>query len=264
MNKGLLLDHQLFRANKVYEWNPSDDEKNYKPVNKFGKNLYQPGDFHYSFNEYGFRCDSFALPTDISIVFIGDSNTEGIGLPVECTWAYKLLSKIKEATNKNIAYWNLGIGGTGIDTQARYLYDFSNSHKIDFIFAYLPTFHRREYSFSSNKVSCWQPFAPSKDINIDAFFTDDSFAKHQSLRSLMIIDSVRKANNSTMYTTSWGIGISDMVTILEDFPNLNLFSTRHEYTDLARDSVHRGPQYHSYLCDSFWRKTKHHFVSGAG
>ena len=143
------------RRNTTQLWQTPDSLEQYKETTKFGKNLYKPGDFTYSFNEYGFRCDSFNLNSDISIVFAGCSNTEGVGLPLEEVWAYKLLEKIRKHTNKTIPYWNIGFGGAGLDTIAANLYEFNKLHKIDYIFLYLPGTDRREYMSDLKYRKMW-------------------------------------------------------------------------------------------------------------
>ena len=67
--------------------------------------------FTYKFNSHGFRSEEFN--NDNSIMFFGCSNTVGIGLPVEDTWAYMV------AQNLNLKCFNLGIGATGPDVSFR-------------------------------------------------------------------------------------------------------------------------------------------------
>ena len=65
----------------------------------------------YKFNSHGFRCDEFSH--DDSVMFLGCSNTLGMALPLEDTWAYQV------AKNLNLKSVNLGIPGTGPDTAFR-------------------------------------------------------------------------------------------------------------------------------------------------
>src|ERR1700756_242977 len=117
-----ILENISARSNQTLDWLPSDTAENYVKKNKFGPNLYQPDTFKYKFNSHGFRCDEFNLTSELPVVFLGCSSTEGIGLPLGHTWAYQLHQKIVGKTDLKIPYWNLALGGTGIDTQAHLLY----------------------------------------------------------------------------------------------------------------------------------------------
>lgn len=65
----------------------------------------------YKFNSHGFRTNNFdTLP---SIMFLGCSNTVGIGLPQEHTWPFIVSKKL------NLEMINLGIGGIGEDAVFR-------------------------------------------------------------------------------------------------------------------------------------------------
>jgi hypothetical protein len=67
--------------------------------------------FTYKFNSHGFRSEEFT--DDDSIMFFGCSNTVGIGLPLEDTWAYQVAKKL------DLKCFNLAIGATGPDTAFR-------------------------------------------------------------------------------------------------------------------------------------------------
>lgn len=71
----------------------------------------------YRYNNHGFRSmHDFDLGSPApGYMFLGCSMTEGIGLNVEDTWAYRLWE------NMGGIYYNLGQGGTGIETQYRLL-----------------------------------------------------------------------------------------------------------------------------------------------
>lgn len=77
----------------------------------------QPEDWYYRTNKisyirnnYGHRCKNIEdIDLDNYILLLGCSHTEGIGLKLEDTYPYLLSQKM------NCDYYNLGIGGTGID-----------------------------------------------------------------------------------------------------------------------------------------------------
>ena len=67
--------------------------------------------FKYTFNSHGFRCDEFT--EDPTIMFVGCSNTMGIGLPRESVWPTLVSAQL------NMRCANLGIGGGSSDTAFR-------------------------------------------------------------------------------------------------------------------------------------------------
>lgn len=90
----------------------SDSEELYKKnlVEKPIDWLYRNGTITYKFNSLGFRCNELKdIDFDNYILFLGDSHTEGVGLHLENTYPYQVSKKLYKS------YFNLGIGGTGID-----------------------------------------------------------------------------------------------------------------------------------------------------
>ena len=109
--------HQYSKyKNKELDWLISDYEITYENNLKnhreqLEKYNWIDKQFTYKFNSHGFRSEEFS--NDNSIMFFGCSNTVGIGLPVEDTWAYMVAQRL------NLKCFNLGIGATGPDTSFR-------------------------------------------------------------------------------------------------------------------------------------------------
>lgn len=103
-------------ANKKVFWLPMDTEelylenlkKRYEELKKYG---WVNNNFTYEFNSFGFRCSEFT--NDPTIMFLGCSQTIGIGLPLENLWPELVSKKL------NLKCANLGIGGGSIDTAFR-------------------------------------------------------------------------------------------------------------------------------------------------
>jgi hypothetical protein len=92
-------------SKKLYKRNLKENYKLLEDNNWINKS------FTYKFNSHGFRCDEFtAQPT---IMFLGCSNTCGIGLPIESIWP-ELVSK-----QLNMRCANLGQGAGSNDTMFR-------------------------------------------------------------------------------------------------------------------------------------------------
>jgi hypothetical protein len=99
---------------------------------RFEKNLKtQPHDWYYrnaeityDYNDYGHRCKNLSeIDLDNYILFSGCSHTEGIGLELEKTFPYLISNTL------GIDYYNLALGGSGIDTMAYNLIAWINTVK---------------------------------------------------------------------------------------------------------------------------------------
>lgn len=103
-------------ANKELNWYSSDTEQRYRDNLKKNHQLllnnnWTDNSFTYKFNSSGFRCEEFT-DTD-SILFLGCSFTQGIGLPVESIFPTIV------AKNLNLKCYNLAVHGTSADTAFR-------------------------------------------------------------------------------------------------------------------------------------------------
>jgi|LakMenEpi03Aug12_release.lakeMendotaPanAssembly.Ray.scaffolds.fasta_scaffold385105_1 hypothetical protein len=268
MISNTLIDPSIqSRANTTTEWLGSDTLCNYEAISSRFPNHYSQHDIEYKFNGHGFRCDEFNMPSEIPIVFLGCSLTEGIGLRQTETWSYLLLEKIRQKTNKNIPYWNLGLCATGIDTQARNLYFLSTilNTKIKFVFSLIPPICRREYKVESNKYRNWVPnwvdSAAPIGTNVNTLFTDSYFSTHQTERSLMTIDSICRQNGAKMCCTSWERAPNNFKSLFDSFPLIDSFQINFQSNDFARDGSHPGPLFHQKLAELYWNHVEKYFVN---
>jgi hypothetical protein len=91
----------------------------------------QPDDWYYrnikiSYNRnlHGHRCKNISeIDFDNYILFAGCSHTEGLGLELEKTYPYLLSQEV------NCDYYNLSIGGTGVDVVTHNLIVWLNTYK---------------------------------------------------------------------------------------------------------------------------------------
>jgi hypothetical protein len=103
-------------ANKELLWLPTDSHERYMEnrwTQKYKLEMYGwlEKKITYKFNSLGFRCNEFAdQPT---AMFLGCSNTVGVGMPVEELWAELVAKEL------NLACANFGIGGGASDCAFR-------------------------------------------------------------------------------------------------------------------------------------------------
>ena len=256
------------RANLVEQWLSTDTLDKFSLITESGPNLYKLGDIEYKFNSRGFRCDEFDAASDLPVLFLGCSITEGVGLRQHETWSYLLLEKIREKTNKVIPYWNLGLAASGIDTQARLLHSLTTTlnGRIQFVFGLFPPLGRREYKMYDSCIKNWSPnCSPTHqpfEKHTNRVFSDKKFAEYQAERSLIIIDAICRWKSATLCCTSWDAQtVSDLTKLSAEFQSIDVFQplVRIHSVDHARDGVHPGPASHRALADQYWEHVEHYF-----
>jgi hypothetical protein len=262
-----MLDYTFYRhylVNKTVQWYQSDSEENYKSENKYGPNLYKPGSFDYTFNSNGFRCDEFNLTSQIPILFLGCSFTEGEGLPIDKCWAYLILEHIRKATNKTIPYWNLAMSAASIDMNAAVLASFIDQLKPKYIFYLRPPWMRRTVFVEQFHIQNWLPnwpvgFNRRQGWQIPEYFNKtlvhEPFAIQQADRSLTIIDLLAERYKTKVFHFSWQLDVSEN-TIQPSIERLKNFHQMKgpwlSSVDMARDSHHPGPATHRIVANRLW------------
>ena len=213
----------------------------------------------YNHNEHGFRCDSFSAESELPILCLGCSFTEGIGINLKDVWGYRLLEKIKQYHNINIPYWSLAVSGSSIDLQALYLYTFIDQLKPKYIFFLLPSVERRFFKAFTKPImfGSWGIFSPLSPLTslqskiIDQakqLLLDPDYSILESLKSLTFINELCNRYQTKVFYSTWAIGKyaqKSTASIFEDIENLSNFTRlRYEFpniVDNARDNQHPGP-----------------------
>jgi len=142
------LDDLGISANKVHSFIPTDTRELWNYHLKARKeepsiHYYALNPIQYKLNNCGFRTPDDFNSEEWGDVYLGCSHTFGIGHHLKDVWSYKL--------NKVIGgkFWNLGLGGTGVDTHFRLFLAFYKKLKIRNVFHYAPMYPR--YEFIENK-----------------------------------------------------------------------------------------------------------------
>lgn len=128
-------------------------------------NYYLNNPIEYKLNEFRFRSDTFSLNIEGNL-FLGCSDTFGIGHNLENTWPY-ILTQLR-FSNNNI--YNLSTPGAGSDTNFRHLTLLKGSFKIKNIFHWLPFRNRFEYFIGSDI-----PNKTPEYVRINNFLTNSEF-----------------------------------------------------------------------------------------
>jgi hypothetical protein len=168
----------------------------------------------YKFNSQGFRCDNFDnRPAGIAL---GCSHTMGIGNHLKDTWPQQL-SKMM-----NFPIWNLGVGGSSLDTAFRMLTHYIDTLNTKFVVMWIPNMHRFEY-FDSN-VNVINVLAPQVDKELESRFFKSWFGNDQN-------SDFNHLKN--MYAIQWLCSVNGVPLYCLQGSQL--------YTPTARDLSHYGP-----------------------
>ena len=239
---------------KTLSWNGSDTYHNFL---RYGSNPYTEESITYKMNEYGFRSDPFE-PSNYRLAFIGCSITEGIGLPLEETFSYQVYSNIKKAIGKEFPYWNLGLGGCGLDSIIRSYYNFHDIIKPQVVIA-LFTGYRLELF-----KDIWYSILPNSDIHRilskNPYLIDKNVIRYNTEKNLAMLDLMLEKNKTMLIWDRWDASIFENV----DLSHLNNFNNyigswtnvvaKNKSLPRARDGSHIGKQAHIDFADSILAK----------
>ena len=103
---------------------------------------YKKNPITYDLNNYGFRTPDDFFHGDEGTVYLGCSQTFGVGHYLENVWSYKLHQKIGEGK-----FFNLSFGGTGLTSQYYFLKYFSDKLKIKKVYHFYPLECKYRYGF---------------------------------------------------------------------------------------------------------------------
>ena len=196
---------------------------------------YKDKEISYKRNSLGHRCkDISELDFDNYILFAGCSHTEGIGLELEKTYPY-LLSKKLECD-----YYNLSLGGTGVDTMIHNLTVWLAKYKKPKLLVVQFPHALRAITISQYPVTITLSIHDTN--HIEFLLSGDKLNYFSSVAELAKI-KIDSYNIKTYYVnTTGGKDIAKYSAAL-----LNL--------DNARD-IHLGIKSNSHLADNLFRQLR--------
>lgn len=229
-----------------YEWLENLKNNKNPTIEYYNKNPIE-----YNWNKDGFRrFDDYEFEEggDVNI-FLGCSDTMGQAMHIENTWSYKLHHYIKNDGNENIKYWNLGIGGTGIDTHLRILYfltkKYHNKINVRNIFYWAP-FRNRFEMYQSDENYYFTMVSKEEDelflklpYELKWNYMNDSTVGIQYSNHINAMNNIATKLNSNFYILNYNF-IWDWETIVNR--QYNIFNDESYNNKLsflkARDLTH--------------------------
>lgn len=233
--------------NQTLNWSGSDTYKTYQ---KYQPNPYTKDDITYKFNNYGFRCDDF-IPSDHRLVFLGCSVTEGIGLPLEETFSYQIYNYVKKEIKKDFPYWNLGLGGCGLDSIIRCYNNFSTMLRPQVVIALFPSYRLEYFSEISDK---WYAVLPNNDEEKiflkNPFLLNSEIITYSIEKNLVMLDLLLERYSSMLIWDKWDdegfkkVNVSNLRN-LQNYVDAWYPAIKNTLNDVkARDGKHHGKNTH--------------------
>ena len=227
--------------------------------------------YTYKFNDHGFRCDDFSESSEFPLLFLGCSNTCGVGLEIEHTWQYVLLDKIKIHNHKNIPLWSLATPGSSIDKQAILLERYIDMLRPKCLFFLIPSLYRRLFAVNNeiieylpaHRTQFWRPQDVTDRVNkFDSAFVEEDYAIFESYKNLLLINRLAAVYDSFVYWDSWCDG--DDYKILEiicgQLSQFKCLNIPYHSDQCARDGSHAGPNTHRFFAPSPFDKIKKDYL----
>ncbi len=235
-------------AGHTLEWMPTDTKERFEDlINRSPHREYfqskgwdQPGAITYKINQYGFRCREFELGSK-SLVALGCSYTQGIGLPVETLWP-ELVGKAL-----SLDVYNLAWGGTSADTcfmLARY---------------WLPVLRPQLVVMAAppvDRIDVVRGSGPPLVQTIMGNTTEGEFGNDPYLKHWFANDRNAELNNIknklAVQALCNNLGIACLTYDAHEY-----FARSREEVEYARDHMHAGPRGHKMFAERIlddWRK----------
>lgn len=260
--------YNLFKPHTPYNFIGYDSETLFQYNLKNNKILLEKNNWintpiKYWYNNYGFRTyHDFDIKKDNDAnMFFGCSLTDGVGLNIEDTWAYKMNQKLGGS------FYNFGQSGSGVDVAYRLIKSWTNKiyPKNVFIFFYSLHKNRREFlhseNYNDNNFGPWDLEDESISMLIKEFKSDINLQKQKCDTYFRFL--IAKKEIEIAYERSWDAILYNVsklncnVYIPKQYKILKAFSTCKKNNWYARDCSHPGIQFHDMISDfDYWEKIK--------
>lgn len=260
--------YNLFKPHIPYDFIGYDSETllqyNLKNNNKLlEKNNWISTPIKYWYNNYGFRTyNDFDIDKDKNVnMFFGCSLTDGVGLNIEDTWAYKMNCKLGGS------FYNFGQSGSGVDVAYRLLKSWTTKTTPKNIFIFIYSLHkaRREFLYSENYIDNsfgpWELEDNNISILVNEFKNNRDFQAEKRKLYLDFLSTNKEIEIS--YQRTW-----DAILYVVSQLNCNVYipkqikihraaKTCRKVESYARDCFHLGTKFHDMISDlDYWEKIK--------
>lgn len=201
------------------------NERTYKKLKQLG---WIDTELLYKFNSEGFRDNDFdQQPAGLAL---GCSHTQGVGIQDDNTWPRQLEKMLGQKV------WNLGVGGSALDTCYRVLEYWIDQLNIKFVVCAVPDISRYEVFTGS-----WLHILPSSIIPPWL---------HDYQKNYLFYDQNSNLNRRKNLLAMQNICDKHDVLFYYDLLEKSFFGN----DNYARDLMHSGPASNHYLAKTFANK----------
>jgi hypothetical protein len=234
----------LYPRVRFARWLHTDSEENYR---RRGNRALSTESVGYSFNSLGYRGPEFERSSgDGAILFVGDSNTFGLGMPYERLWTSLVTGSVAELQKRRVHQFNLGFGATGSDYVAMVIHQSIDALRPDAVCVLWPSraritwFHtpRRQVFFLPE----WKPGIDTAEHDAFLRLATDAQGFFNFVRNFQLVRS-RLAERGIPYF--WGLLDPLPTDILDAYTGLDGHVGSWDPVDKARDGRHAGIRTHA-------------------
>ncbi len=231
-----LFYSKLYPPNATVDWVDTD-----KPEDA----IYEK-DIKYTFNEYGFRSDSFDEKSDINILTCGCSHTVGVGVNQHEAWPFVLRELVKKHTGKTVSIHNLATSGASPDYVSRSVHKTIGILQPDFVCVFWPPITRLEIPYNMNDKNLTQTFVKNNDFP-KSFVNEHWLQDYEYVKNLVLVNAVSATNNATFVSN----------TVIESIVE-NIEGDYFPADSTGRDGMHPGPEWHKTGAEFYFKNIKEH------
>jgi hypothetical protein len=234
----------LYPRTRFLRWLPTDTEENYR---QRGNKAFSVDSVGYEFNSLGYRGPEFdRQPGEAAVMFLGDSNTLGIGTPWEGLWTSLVTQHLEERWGMPVRQCNLAWGATGSDYTAMMVHQSIDVLRPNAVFI-LWSFVSRMTWFADTRrqvhfVPGWPPSADAQEHAAYLRLATEAQGFFNYVRNFHLVHSRISQLGIPYY---WGNLEQFSREMLAPYLPLDGYVGCWEAVDAARDGWHGGLASHA-------------------
>lgn len=233
---------------RSFQWLHSDSEANYI---ERGNKDFSPESISYEFNSFGYRSDEFdEAGSTPALMFIGCSNTLGIGIPWNGLWTTHVTKHFTRAWGIPVRQYNLAWSATGGDHVAMIVHQCVDILKPQAVFVLWSYVHRLTWFETPSRRYHFLP-----NYNLSTPETEHNAFQRLSTDAQAFFNFVKNYNFVAWRLKAMGVpffcGNLERfdVDILKHYVPTHSFAGRWSRLDVARDNQHSGVKSHADFAD---------------
>jgi hypothetical protein len=250
-------------------WLHTDSLENYR---QRGNKEFSEESVDYRFNSLGYRGPEFKLELgERGALFIGDSNTLGLGTPWDGLWTSHVVRRLEKHWQVPVRQLNMGWGATGSDYVAMMIHQAAEVLRPAIVCVLWSFIGRTTWFANPRKqvhfIPEWRPDSFTEDHAAYLRLATDSQSFFNFVRNFHLVND-RLSNLGIPYF--WGTMEPFSPEMLQPYVPLDGYAGNWKNIDLARDGRHAGLKSHDHFAglimtavEKCERKTAPHTFSEA-